>query len=498
MGWVSDLLGLPPKKRTVEELRQDLPEVIKINGKIFKNGTKGHRTLRKGCKKLKEKLQADPNIIDIAERAREMMNVKEEGLKMIDEKMNGQAVVQHQRKQTHPTKYKPAPKKKRPAKKQVQLKEDPEVIDILEEPQPFQELEQELQEATEALVKSSERFDALMKYYDTMPEKIDGPVDLAWLEAHVAPEKERFDVLMEYYMKHFPWHIDGRVDLAFLETHVAPVMEGRATPAPSLDTILKREPKPALKRQDAFVQTEEAHFTKPAPETQRTVILCPFHEETELKFQQINDSVTYFYCPIPTCPVWCTQDKAHIILMKLLTDTHEEVRHRLQSFAPLKCHCILTPKMRLSQTEKNFERVYLTCGQRLSQDACRYFQWMDAPLWKPKPAPFTFGDVRDQAVPLGFNQKIQRAQETGIPPTWSNDVGGKPFGDPIWLGKRKERDFDSEMSRKPKVQQLIPYAGEHPADQFLSTLGEDLRAERRAQEEKAFKKRCDQENEQLL
>jgi len=106
---------------------------------------------------------------------------------MIDEKINGQSV--HHRKQKQPTKYKQAPKK-RPAKKQVQIKQDPEVIEVLDDNAIHPEsliTDQELAEATDALVKSSERFDELMKYYDIMPEKIDGPVDLAWLEENVAP-----------------------------------------------------------------------------------------------------------------------------------------------------------------------------------------------------------------------------------------------------------------------------------------------------------------------
>ena len=37
--------------------------------------------------------------------------------------------------------------------------------------------------------------------------------------------------------------------------------------------------------------------------------------------------------------------------------------------------------MKLSRTKKNFHRVFLTCGQA---SPCRYFQWMHAPLWKPK------------------------------------------------------------------------------------------------------------------
>ena len=41
--------------------------------------------------------------------------------------------------------------------------------------------------------------------------------------------------------------------------------------------------------------------------------------------------------------------------------------------------------MRLSRSEKNKHKVFLTCGRNPRQhQVCGYFQWMHAPLWKPK------------------------------------------------------------------------------------------------------------------
>ena len=243
-------------------------------------------------------------------------------------------------------------------------------------------------------------------------------------------------------------------------------MEGKAKPRPW-----------PLHKKNVAVQTTESFLQKHKPESNSTTIPCPFHDTTHLKIQRINQDKQYLYCPIPSCPVWCTNDNANVVLKTLMTDTHEEVKQHLQSFATLKCHCHLTPKMRLSNTAQNFQRLYLTCGRRFSPEACQYFQWLNAPLWKPKQAfQPTFGD---KAIPLG-----------------------KPFSDPCWLGKRKERLYEPEFQRHEKEaktnQQLVPYAGDHPADAFLSRLGEDLRAERQAQQDREFEKRCEQENQRLM
>jgi len=169
----------------------------------------------------------------------EPLKTPEEPFKKPKEKLK---VIEHIRKQSKPTKVNVTKKPKRASKKLKQ--ETTLVADLMEhtdkpkredvtdsEVDQFLEhtevmiTDQELADVTDALVKSSERFDQLMAYYDTMPEKIDGPVDLAWLETHVAPEKERFDQLMHYYVTEYPWHIDGKVDLTFLETHVVRMLK---------------------------------------------------------------------------------------------------------------------------------------------------------------------------------------------------------------------------------------------------------------------------------
>ena len=48
----------------------------------------------------------------------------------------------------------------------------------------------------------------------------------------------------------------------------------------------------------------------------------------------------------------------------------------------LKCHCSLIPKMRLSKTARNLNKVFLTCGASASADSrCKYFQWINTPLF---------------------------------------------------------------------------------------------------------------------
>ena len=58
---------------------------------------------------------------------------------------------------------------------------------------------------------------------------------------------------------------------------------------------------------------------------------------------------------------------------------HQEVHAK---WGQLKCHCSLIPKMRLSKTAKNLNKVFLTCGASATADSlCKYFQWIHTPLF---------------------------------------------------------------------------------------------------------------------
>ena len=58
---------------------------------------------------------------------------------------------------------------------------------------------------------------------------------------------------------------------------------------------------------------------------------------------------------------------------------HQEVHAKR---GQLKYHCSLIPKMRLSKTARNLNKVFLTCGASATADSrCKYFQWIHTPLF---------------------------------------------------------------------------------------------------------------------
>ena len=159
---------------------------------------------------------------------------------------------------------------------------------------------------------------------------------------------ERFNDLMAHWKTMPDYDVDFKADLPWLEEKVAPHMERRQRNRESM---------------------QEA---------------CPFHPLEPLKVLNPDAEFGPLYCKCPEdqCPVWCTTETAPIVLPELIENTHPEVRAKLTE---IKCKCSEVPRMKLSRTDKNKNRVFLTCGHNpLQNEACDYFQWMHAPLWKPK------------------------------------------------------------------------------------------------------------------
>ena len=113
---------------------------------------------------------------------------------------------------------------------------------------------------------------------------------------------------------------------------------------------------------------------------------CPFHPceyiycvNPQTQFGQLR-----FKCPQEGCPVYLFEDSREVMMEKLKEDTHPQVRARLQR-GELKCKCGFVPKMKLSRTAKNYQKVFFSCGSFLpGQDPCGYFQWLHGPLWCPR------------------------------------------------------------------------------------------------------------------
>ena len=124
-------------------------------------------------------------------------------------------------------------------------------------------------------------------------------------------------------------------------------------------------------------------------ETQLNELLyetCPFHPHRIL--QCVNPETQFgqlrFKCPLAGCPVYLFEDSREVMMEKLKEDTHPQVRARLQR-GELKCKCGLVPRMKLSRTSKNYQKVFFSCGSFFpGQDPCGYFQWLHGPLWCPR------------------------------------------------------------------------------------------------------------------
>ena len=159
---------------------------------------------------------------------------------------------------------------------------------------------------------------------------------------------ERFNDLMAHWKTMPDYDVDVKADLPWLEEKVAPHMERRQRNKESMQQA------------------------------------CPFHPLEPLKVLNPDTEFEPLYCKCPEdqCPVWCTSDTVSIVLPELIENTHPEVRAKLTE---IKCKCSEVPRMKLSRSEKNKHKVFLTCGRNPRQnEVCGYFQWMHAPLWKPK------------------------------------------------------------------------------------------------------------------
>ena len=176
---------------------------------------------------------------------------------------------------------------------------------------------------------------------------------------------------------------------------------------------------------------------------------CPFHPHRfiECVNRQSNVGPLRFKYPQEGCPVYLFEDTREVMMEALKEDTHPQIRARLQK-GWLKCKCGLTPKMKLSRTAKNHNKVFFSCGSFIpGQDPCGYFQWLHGPLWCPRErAQPTLrqwvhdtprwlkhhGNVPKESVPLlkGKDPEIEKMRRS----PWMNQ-----FGESI---KAQEREYE--------------------------------------------------------
>ena len=82
------------------------------------------------------------------------------------------------------------------------------------------------------------------------------------------------------------------------------------------------------------------------------------------------------------CPSYYGKDEdKKKVKMVLQQEIHPEVHAK---WGNLMCHCQRIPKIRLSKTAKNLNKVFLTCGGSTQDARCKFFQWIHTPLFRQK------------------------------------------------------------------------------------------------------------------
>ena len=87
-----------------------------------------------------------------------------------------------------------------------------------------------------------------------------------------------------------------------------------------------------------------------------------------------------------TCPVYFgNADNKQTVLNTICNEMHAKIQQQWGTFA---CHCGLVPTLKLSQTSRNPNKVFLCCP-KTRQARCGYFQWIHQspqPNYVPKAA----------------------------------------------------------------------------------------------------------------
>ena len=81
-----------------------------------------------------------------------------------------------------------------------------------------------------------------------------------------------------------------------------------------------------------------------------------------------------YYCPV----FFGRVHEKGIVVEALCNEIHPRIQQKWGTFS---CHCGLVPTLKLSQTPKNPNKVFLTCP-KVREARCNYFQWTHEP---PKP-----------------------------------------------------------------------------------------------------------------
>ena len=133
---------------------------------------------------------------------------------------------------------------------------------------------------------------------------------------------------------------------------------------------------------------------------------------------------THFVLPHPgtrsTWPVYFgSLENKQKVLDALCNEMHTKVLNQWGTFA---CHCGLVPILKLSQTPRNLNKVFLSCP-KTRETRCGYFQWVHQP---PKPI-FVPKSATLSALKKRLNVMVQERMQKRPKVEYGETIGGFVF-----------------------------------------------------------------------
>ena len=110
------------------------------------------------------------------------------------------------------------------------------------------------------------------------------------------------------------------------------------------------------------------------------LVTCPFHLKplTRKKPPDEIEKQEVLFCPDIDCPVFlfASNIDAYLQALHYTLPSHDV----MECWDILQCFCHCTPVLKLSQSEANPNRLYLSCNNWNKELKCPYFQWFDLPF----------------------------------------------------------------------------------------------------------------------
>ena len=105
------------------------------------------------------------------------------------------------------------------------------------------------------------------------------------------------------------------------------------------------------------------------------VMTCPYHLK-KMEERTAKTGWQYLRCPAWTCFLFCGKENGEKYMSAVRKDIHPDICERWEKIS---CLCGEVPVLKQSFSDKNPDRLYLSCG---NNNRCKFFRWADQPVEK--------------------------------------------------------------------------------------------------------------------